>query len=183
MKKTLLIVAVLSITVLTLGVAGYAYAQDQTLEYPYGPDMMGDYDGYGHGMMGDFAGYGHGMMGVNGGYGMMGWNGEEGPMHDAMVSSLADALELSPDEIDARHDAGETLWEIAEAEGLSAEEIQELMFSAHYIALEDAVANGWLTQEQAEWMDAHMEQMWDGGSHCGGGGDFGTGGRRGGMNW
>ena len=44
-------------------------------------------------------------------------------------------------------------------------------------ALEDAVANGLMTEEQAEWMDGHMEQMWSGdyedggfGGHCGGGG-------------
>jgi hypothetical protein len=60
---------------------------------------------------------------------------------------------------------------------LSADEIQNLMLSAHDTALEDAVANGQLTEEQAEWMDSHMEQMWndeygegDFGGHCGGGG-------------
>ena len=176
MKKTLLIVAVLSITVLTFGIFGYAYAQGQTTPssgYPYGSGMMGDNTGYGR--------YSHGMMSGFGGHGMMDWNGEGGPMHDAMITALADALGLSIDEIAARHDAGETLWEIAEAEGLSIEEIQELMFSAHNDALDDAVANGWLTQEQAEWMDTHMEQMWDGGSHCDG--NFGTRGRRGSMTW
>lgn len=173
MKKILLVTGILSIAVLTLGVAGFAYAQSQTPpapEYPYGPGMMGAYDGYGNG---------HGMIGGYGrsnGHGMMGWNGEYGPMHEAMIADLADALGLSTDEIEARHDAGETLWEIAEAEGLSAEEIQDLMLSAHDIALEDAIANGWMTAEQAEWMDAHMEQMWRGdyqdngfGDHCGGG--------------
>ena len=187
MKKTLLIVAVLSVTVLTLGLAGYAYAQVQTPEYLYGPGMMGNDDGYGHGMMG---GAGRGMMS---GYGMhalngaegMGWNGEEGPMHEAMVTAVAEALGLTPEEVEARHDAGETIWQIAEAEGLSAGEIQDLMFSAHEFALEDAVANGWLTQEEADWMDSHMESMWSGenGNHCGAGGFNATGTRRGGMNW
>ena len=180
MKKTLLIVAILSIAVLTLGVAGYAYAQDQTPhapEYPYGLGMMEDYDGYDHGMMGGYVhGYGHGMHVLSGAEGMD-WNGEHGPMHEAMIATFAEALDLIPEEIEARHDAGETLWEIAEAEGLSAEEIQDLMFSTHDFALEDAVANGWMTEEQAGWMNAHMEQMWSGdyqngsfGSHCGGGG-------------
>jgi hypothetical protein len=184
MKKTLLIVAFVSITVLTLGLAGYAYAQDQTPDYPYGPGMMGSFDGYSPGMMEEYDGYGpgfgHGMMG---GRGMMGWNGGEGPMHDTMIASLAEALGLSVDEIEARHDAGETIWEIAEAEGLTAEDIQELMFSTHEVALEDAVANGLLTQEQAEWMDGHMEQMWDGGNHCGEQNGSGFGSHRGGMNW
>lgn len=115
---------------------------------------------------------------------MMGWGGNFGPMHETMLNTLADALDLTPEELEARHDAGETFWEIAEAEGLSAEEIQELMFSAHDVALEDAVANGWLTEEQAEWMDSHMQQqMLEGGSHCGGRNGQSTNSFRGGMHW
>jgi hypothetical protein len=174
MKKTLLVVGILSITVLIFGVVGFAYAQNRTLpnsEYPHGPGMMGDYDdhGFGHGMMGS---YGRGM-----GSGMVGWNGEYGPMHESMIAALAEALDLTPEELKSRHDAGETLWEIAEAEGLSGEENQELMISTHNFALEDAVANGLMTAEQAEWMDAHMDQLWSGdyqdvgfGGHCGGSG-------------
>jgi hypothetical protein len=170
MKKILLVVGIVSITVLAFGAVGYAYAQNQTppgLEYPHGSGMMGDLDGYEHGMMG---GYGHGMMGLN---------GEYGPMHGSMVAALAEALAISSDEIEARHDAGETMWEIAESEGLSAEEIQKVMSSTHDNALEDAVANGLMNEEQAEWMDDHMDQMWSGdyqdgafGGHCGGGGMY-----------
>ena len=162
MKKILLVAVGFMVAVSVFGVAGFAYAQNQTPpapEYPYGPGMMGANDGFG-------SEYGHGMMG---------WDGDYGPMHEAMVAALADALDITPEEIEARHDAGETMWQIAEAEGLSAEEIQVLMFSAHDFALEDAVANGWMTETQAEWMDAHMDQMWSGdyengdfGGHCGG---------------
>ena len=176
MKKILLIVVGFMVAVSVFGVAGFAYAQSQTPpnpEYPNGPGMMGG--GYGRG-------YGRGMMG---GYGMhvqsgvegVGWDGEYGPMHDVMIAALAEALDLTPEELEVRHDAGETMWQIAESEGLSAEEIQDLMLSAHDKALEDAVANGQLTEEQAEWMDAHMDQMWNRayqgssfGGHCGGSG-------------
>jgi hypothetical protein len=174
MKKILLVAVGFMIAVSVFGVAGFAYAQNQTPpapDYPYGHGMMSDYDGFGRG-------YGHGMMGGYGrgyGHGMMGWDGEYGPMHEAVIAVLADALVITPEEIEARHDAGETMLKIAEAEGLSAEEIQALMFSAHDFALEDSVANGWMTEEQAEWMDAHMDQMWSGdyengdfGGHCGG---------------
>jgi len=184
MKKILLVVAGFGVATLVFGVAGFAYAQSQippTPEYPYGPGMMGNYDddgpGYGHGMMGG------GSRGMMGGYGMMGWNGEEGPMHEAMVAVVADALGLTPEEIETRHDAGETLWEIAEAEGLSAEEIQDLMSSAHDAALEDAVANGDLTQEQADWMNSHMEQMWEEGNPCGSQDGTSFMPHRGGMDW
>jgi hypothetical protein len=175
MKKTLLVFGIVSIAVLVFGLVGFAYAQSQNLENPYGPVMMGDNDDHGHGH-----GHDHGMMGSYGhgmGSGVVGWNGEYGPMHESMIAALAEALDLTPEELKSRHDAGETLWEIAEAEGLSAEENQELMISTHNFALEDAVANGLMTAEQAEWMDAHMDQMWSGdyqdggfGGHCGGGG-------------
>jgi hypothetical protein len=172
MKKILIGVIILVVAVLALGIGSFAYAQDQTPptpEYPYGPGMMGNYDGFG---------YGRGMMGGYGGgfSSMMGWNGEEGPMHDAMVGALAEALGITPEEVEARHDAGESLWQIAAAEGLTDEEIRDVMLSAHDLALEDAVADGWLPEEQAEWMDTHMEQMWSGDyqsdefdAHCGGG--------------
>ena len=163
MKKTIWITALVLIGVLAFGIAGLAYAHNQTpptSENPYGPGMMN-------------GGFGHGRMG---GFGMMGWTGEYGPMHESMVAALADAIELSAEEIEARHDAGETLWQIAESQGLTADEVQDIMQSAHDLALEDAVADGWLTEEQAEWMQDHMQGMWDGdfengtyGGHCGGG--------------
>ncbi len=130
-----------------------------TGEYGYG-DMMGS-SGYG-GMTGEY-GYGS-MMGGYGYGGMMGMmmGGEEGPMHDDMVAALADALGLTPEEVEARHDAGETLWDIAAGQGLSPEEINDLMLSLHDEALDEAVDEGWLTSDQAEWMDAHMEDMMGG---------------------
>lgn len=172
MKKILIGITMLSIAALTLGVAGYVYAQGQTPptpDYPYGRGMIGGYDGYGHGMMGS---------------GMMGWNGEDSPMHEVMTEALAEALGLSAEEVEARHDAGETLWDIAETEGLNGEEIQELMFNAHDVAQADAVDNDWLPQKQADLMDEHMEQMWDGNyDHCDGKNAPGPGARWHGMNW
>lgn len=164
MSKNFIGIGVLSLLILTLGLSGYAFAQGQLpppSDYTNGTDMMNGYEGYDYGMMG----YGYGMMG----YGMMGWHGEEGPMHEAMIDSLAESLSLSPEEIETRHDAGESLWDIAEAEGLSYEEIRDLMFLAHDAALKDAVAEDQLAQEQADWMDEHINQMWDGEyDHCGG---------------
>ncbi len=160
MKKTLLIAALLTLAVLAIGATGIAYAHSPYPGTPDGaPAPYGPMGGYG--MMG-----GYDMMG---GYGMYGMYGEEGPMHDAMIAAVAEALDLSPEEIEARHDAGETIWDIAAAQGLSDDDIRELMFTAHDSALEQAVAEGWLTAEQAEWMDSHMESMWNGeyGNHCG----------------
>jgi len=179
MKKNFILIAVLSLAVITLSLVGYAFAQGQPpppREYPTGPDMMNEYGGYDYETMS----YGYGIMGS----GIMGWNGEEGPMHEAMIDALAASLDLSPEEIESRHDAGESLWEIAEAEGLSDKEIRELMFSSHDAALEDAEVDGWLTPEQADWMDKHMNQMWNGDyDHCAGVSGNEVGVRWHGMDW
>ena len=75
-------------------------------------------------------------------------------------------------------------WGIAEAEGLTDEEISELMLSSHDAALEDIVLEGLLTPEQVDWMDNHMNQMWDGDyDHCRGESGFDSNTRWHGMNW
>ena len=150
MKKILIFGAVLGVVLLALGVAGYVYAQSQT-PTPANPGY-----GYGRGMMG---GYGRGMMG--GGYGMMGgWGqGNYGPMHDYMIPALAEKLGLTAEELQARIDGGETPYQVAQAKGLSDEEIRNLFQAAHAEALDAAVAAGAITQEQADWMSQHMQQM------------------------
>jgi len=94
MKKTWIFVAILSVAVLALGVTGTIYAHGPN---PGTPDEPYPYDPRrgGYGMMS-----GHGMMGS-------GVYGEEGPMHDDMIASLAETLGLSADELEARHDAPE----------------------------------------------------------------------------
>jgi hypothetical protein len=163
MKKWILISL---LTVAVLGVAAFAWSGTVFARNlydnngPYGQGMMGDDGyGYGHGMMGGY-GYGHGMMSGYG-YGMMN-GGYDTEMFEFMVNGLADSLNLSPEEIDERIQAGETPWQIAQAEGLSDDQIQGLMQDTHDQALQAAVDAGELTQEQADWMDQHMESMWSG---------------------
>ena len=162
MKNKWLIVGISIVALLGLAFgglvwAGTAYAQSQTP--PATGYLRGMMDGYrtpgGYSSQsGQYGGYG--MMG---GFGMMGAAGY-GPMHDDMVDALAEALNLTPEEIQSRIEAGETPWQIAQAQGLSDEEIQQLMLDAHDKALDAAVEAGTLTQEQADWMDQHMESMW-----------------------
>lgn len=126
----------------------YGYGMMGTPGYGYGYNMMGN-SLNGYGMMGLAGGYGYGMMMSSGyGYGsMMADYGIEAPMHDAMVDALAEALNISPDELEARHDAGETLWDIALGAGLSVDEIQSLMISAH----ESAIGSTPCTSGGADW--------------------------------
>lgn len=149
------IVALAALAFGGLAWAGTAFAQSQTPPVPgYPGGMMGGAQGHPYGGYGMMDGYR-----TPGGYGMMGAAGY-GPMHDEMVDAFAGALNLAPEEIQSRIEAGETPWQIAQAQGLSDEEIQQLMLDAHDKALDAAVEAGTLTQEQADWMDQHMELMW-----------------------
>ena len=146
MKKLLTVSAIVVLAILILGVAGFAYAQSQTPPTPDAP--------YGRGMMGGWGnrGSGSGMMGRWGA-------GGYGPMHEYMEDAFAEALGISHEDLEARLDAGETMWSIAQAQGLSDDEIAKLMVDARTKALEKAVADGALTQEQADWMSQHMRQV------------------------
>jgi hypothetical protein len=136
MKKAILVLVVVLVLFALFGAAGFAYAQTQT---PQDTDP-------GSGMMGRF---GQGMMAA-GGY---------GPVHEYMEQALAARLGLTEAEIEDRLAAGESMWSIAQAQGLTSDEISELMLAARDEALKAAVAAGDLTQEQAEWMSQRMQQM------------------------
>ncbi len=108
-------------------------------------------------------------------------------MHEYMIAALARAFNLTPEELEARHDAGETMWDIAADLGLDAEQFRQAMLDARTQALNDAVAAGVITQEQADWMLSRMNQMWSRGFGSGAGGCPGMGGnfqgRMGGGRW
>jgi Spy/CpxP family protein refolding chaperone len=174
MKKTLVVVAVALVALTALAVAGFAYAQSQTPPSPDNPNGA-----YGPGMM-----RGWGGRGMMNGPGMMGgdWaNGSYGPMHAYMLPALAEALDLAPEDLQARIDAGESPWQIAQAQGLSDEEVSALLSEAHAKALQSAVEAGAITQEQADWMQDHMQQRWQNGAPgfgpCHGGAGRGSRGR------
>jgi hypothetical protein len=168
MKKLVLIGSIVIVAIIALAAAGFAYAQEPqpTEPVPFG-------QGYGPGMMGR-----GGMMGRWG----QGSTGQYGPMHEYMVGAMAEALGLTDEELDTELAAGKTMWQVAEAKGLSLEEFQTLMVDARKAAFEKMVADGVLTQEQADWMLSRMQGRWGQGGAQGGcpmhGGAYG-GGRRG----
>jgi hypothetical protein len=90
----------------------------------------------------------------------------DGVLHDAMIAAFANELGLSVEDLEARLDAGETVADVAFAQGLTFEEFRTLMIDARAQAIAQAVADGTLTQEQADWM-----------SQRGGGRMFGAGGQ------
>jgi hypothetical protein len=177
MKKLLLIGLIVAVAVLVLGTAGLAYAQSrQPNSGDYGPGMMGG----GWGERG-----GRGMMG--GGYGMMGgFDGDEGdgygPMHDYMLQGFAKAFGLTVEELQAKLDAGETMYSIAEAQGMTLAQFSEMVTQVRTDAFNQAVADGVITQAQADWMLERMSQKGAGGygpgaGGCPMGGGYGPGGR------
>jgi len=78
-----------------------------------------------------------------------------GLLYEYMVKAMAEAVGLPVAEFEARHSAGETFYQIALSKGFTAEEIPALMLTARTKALEAAVADGVISEEQAEWMKSH----------------------------
>ena len=154
MKKLMTISAIALLAVLVFGVAGYAYAQTQTPTTPTTPS--------GYGRMG-----GGGMSRGSAGMGMMGGRGAQaganGLMHPYMLDAFAEALGLTPEDLQAQIDAGGSMWSIAQAQGLSDEDITALKVNARTAASAQMVADGVITQEQADWMNQRMTQMHAGG--------------------
>lgn len=74
-------------------------------------------------------------------YGVDGWmEGEPGEiMHEAMVTAFAEALDLDPAELETMLESGEHLMDIALAQGLTAEEVWEIMQDVRAEVLESGI--------------------------------------------
>jgi hypothetical protein len=145
-KNILYLIAGAVIATLVIGVAGFAYAQTQTP-----PADSQTWFGRGGGMMG--SGYRGGMMGRGNG------NGGYGLMHPYMVQAFAEKLGLSADELQSELTAGKTMWQVAQEQGLSDDEIRTTMQEAAKQAITKMVADGVITQQQADWMLQRMGGM------------------------
>jgi transposase len=142
MKKKLLIGAGVALIVLLLaGLAGatFVFAQEPTPPIPFG------WHGGGRGM----GGFGRGGFGWAGG-GQ--WT---------MFDTAAEALGLTPEELFAELHAGKSLDEIAEAKGVDVQTVYDAMSAARgeamQQAIQQAVEDGRLTQEQADQMIERLE--------------------------
>ena len=142
MKKLIVLASLVGIVVLAFGVVDLARAQSETP--PPFPNS-----GYGYGRMGGRGGYG----GMRGGLS----DGETGLYHETMVETFADELGLTVAQIQDRLEAGETMGQIAESEGVSAEEFGDIMQHARTKMLEQAVEAGTITQEQADAIGSRMQ--------------------------
>lgn len=157
MKKVLV---VLGILVAVLAIGGSIWVVNAQAGNPQDSDNF-TCPGYANGdYQGNYGMWGRGMMGRY--YAEEGQIGcvlgdEENPMHDAMLEYAAGVLNLSADEINARILDGETLYQIAESEGLSDDEIATLMqdFHASFFSSEDG-------SDFFQGMYDRMQQRWSG---------------------
>ncbi len=91
----------------------------------------------------------HGMMG---GYGVMAQYREQ------IHAAIAEALGLTVEEFEAAIAAGKKLPQIAAEQGVALEDVWAAMRAAREAAIQQAVADGVITQEQANWMLSRMQQ-------------------------
>jgi hypothetical protein len=78
-----------------------------------------------------------------------------GYLHTYMITAFAEKLGLEAEAVNARLAAGETLYDIAIADGIKAEDFPALMIEVRSQALSAAVTAGVITQTQADWMNSH----------------------------
>lgn len=76
----------------------------------------------------------------------------DGYLHAEMVTVYAQALGITEDELNTRLESGETIPQIAYSLGMTSDQIQTLIADARPKAIDLALANGTLTQEQADWL-------------------------------
>jgi hypothetical protein len=157
MKKFTVTIMVIAVVALALGAAGVAYAQGAT---------QGTGTGFGPGGMGG--------RGSRGGIGAGNMSAGDGILHDYMISAFAEELNIPVADLEARLEQGETMAQIAVSTGLTVDQFRTLMIESRTQAIDQAVADGTLTQEQADWMKQRgVGQMGNGrGMHGAGQGQF-----------
>jgi hypothetical protein len=143
MKKLLLILAGVILAVGVLGAAGYAFAQ--TGDTP-------EVETTNKGENGDFPG----IAGKRGGR-WFGFDRGEGLLSDYMFPEMARIFGLSDDQVAAFEKVKETMQGIKDA--YTFDEIREMMKEAFTSAIDAAVADDAITQEEADQMLERMEQL------------------------
>jgi hypothetical protein len=139
----ILVVAVTAVLVMGALGLGVAFAQDPTPNNPFPPG----------GMMG---GYWNQQGNWDRMSAMHNWMTSTGGMHALVWDALSNALGLTTDELYAELNRGKSLAQLAEEKGLDRAALVTELENAHQDGLAQAVADGVLTQEQA---DAMLSQM------------------------
>jgi hypothetical protein len=82
-----------------------------------------------------------------------------GSIRDYVTAELAAGLGLSLDDFTARREAGETFGDLAQAQGLTFAQAQSLVVNARNVAIDNALADGAITEKQANRMRRQTEKL------------------------
>lgn len=163
MKTSVVVAIVIGVAVLAIlvgGAAGFFVARSQVssaniawrtglgdrAQNFIGPDMMTrNWRGrMGSGMMGNW-----------------GWDDEnDSPRMQYMLDAYAEALDMTSDEVKTELNSGKSMWDLASAKGITAENYGQFMIDAATKALNKMVADEEITQKQADAMIENMQQNW-----------------------
>ncbi len=136
MKRTLTVAAVLVAVVLAVGVlAGSVLAAPPNPQASPTPGVPGTGPGW-------MRGFGRGGMS---------WAGIE----DEVLTLLG----LTREQLIAERQAGKSLVQIAASKGISEQQLVDAILAAKRADLDQAVRDGRITQQQADWMYENMQQM------------------------
>lgn len=153
MKKILVVISAVVVSLVIFG-AGFVFAQTQNVFAATGSNGMGRMlmgsggDRMGHG--------GPGRGGMMGGKG----NGGYGTVHNYAEEALAAKLDMTLEDLEKEEAAGKNLYQIALDHGITEANVDALLTEVHKTALEKAVAEGVLTQAQADTMLQNMQGNW-----------------------
>ncbi len=156
MNKFVKAVLLVAVVALAIGTAGVAYAQSPSQAPGNGVTAMG-----GRGPRGG-SGAGNGIA-------------SDGILHDYMIAAYAEALNIPVADLEARLENGETMSQIALSTGMTLDEFRTLMVDVRTQAIDQALADGVLTQAQADWLKLHGAGQMAGGQFGRGFGMHGSG--------
>ena len=155
MSKKIIITALIMIAIAALGVVSIARAQTLTPPIPNCPGGC-QYDqqqfSYGIGGRGS---RGSSLWQNGARAGVM----DRGFFHEYMMEALAIALDMPADQLEQRLANGDNLRVILQELGLESDTINNIVVEARINAIEKAVGDGLLDQEQADWMFDRINQM------------------------
>lgn len=200
MKRFWKILAIASLSVIVLAVgASLALAQETPeVRPPAGPNFA-DQDGDGLcDNCGREPGANYGQPGWSGSSGQPGWAGRG--MHSgrgnwgwgmhgtSLITTAADALDMAVEQVVTELADGTSVAQLALNHNVQPQTIIDAFLAGREAALQEAVAQGTITQEHADWMLQHMaeeiaehiNEPWTGGGNRSGA--MGQGGCQGGGN-
>lgn len=156
MRSKWVLTLVAALTAVSLVVAGVVAAQGprNAPGAEWAPYVDEDGDGVCD-LCGNAGALGYGMRGGMMGRGGYAWGGMFG---GSVLEAIADLADVEVDELRAALTAGSTPTEILEQYGLEAADVVDAVLAERRAALEEAVGEGRISREQADWMLEHMEE-------------------------